>query len=319
MKRYLLSVVLGLLGAASPAISATETVAEIKEYVAEQLNRVTADSEVLELQVIGAESMQVSVGSQIGFTFGVKQDCFVTIIWIESGGDISIMQNYQQLTSRDAGKVFPISGKIQITPPLGKDSLYAICTKRKPEFASLVFTGGFSGIRAEDAESLIPNLIEDLTRTGDMIASAMIPLTIVGRESVTLSPLDIVTHFNRPARSGISRSSLAVSIKFDLNSAQLDHSAIDLLNNIGSAFVSSDLVESKFRINGHTDSSGPEAYNHILSERRADSVKDFLTSNFDIDPSRLATIGWGENMAKSDNSSEEGKAENRRVEFELLN
>jgi len=47
-------------------------------------------------------------------------------------------------------------------------------------------------------------------------------------------------------------------------------------------------------------------------------VKNYLTKYFNIEPQRLETVGWGENMAKSDNSTDDGRAENRRVEFELL-
>ncbi|MBD3667759.1 MAG: OmpA family protein [Kangiella sp.] len=67
-------------------------------------------------------------------------------------------------------------------------------------------------------------------------------------------------------------------------------------------------------IQGHTDSVGSSAYNQGLSERRANSVKDYLVSNFGIDASRLTAKGYGEEQPIADNSTEEGRALNRRAE-----
>jgi OOP family OmpA-OmpF porin len=66
-------------------------------------------------------------------------------------------------------------------------------------------------------------------------------------------------------------------------------------------------------IEGHTDSIGPAEYNMRLSERRAESVKDYLTDKLDIDASRLDTKGYGESRPVADNSTKEGRQKNRRV------
>ncbi len=71
--------------------------------------------------------------------------------------------------------------------------------------------------------------------------------------------------------------------------------------------------EDKIQIVGHTDSSGPEAYNQRLSERRAQSVADYLVQK-GIDASRLTVIGMGENSPIASNDTAEGRAQNRRVE-----
>ncbi len=69
-------------------------------------------------------------------------------------------------------------------------------------------------------------------------------------------------------------------------------------------------------ITGHTDSSGAEAYNQALSERRAQAVADYLIEN-GVAPERLTVIGMGESQPVADNSSKEGRAENRRVEIDF--
>lgn len=68
---------------------------------------------------------------------------------------------------------------------------------------------------------------------------------------------------------------------------------------------------------GHTDSTGPAAYNQKLSVRRADSVKDYLVSK-GVPADRIYTEGKGESDPIATNATREGRAENRRVEIELV-
>lgn len=66
-------------------------------------------------------------------------------------------------------------------------------------------------------------------------------------------------------------------------------------------------------IEGHTDDTGPEAYNQGLSERRAEAVRRMLVEDFNIDPARLSTVGYGESRPVASNDSREGRARNRRI------
>lgn len=66
-------------------------------------------------------------------------------------------------------------------------------------------------------------------------------------------------------------------------------------------------------IEGHTDSIGSPEYNQKLSERRAQSAKDYIVSQGG-DGSRISTIGFGETKPIADNKTEEGRAKNRRVD-----
>lgn len=68
---------------------------------------------------------------------------------------------------------------------------------------------------------------------------------------------------------------------------------------------------------GHTDSTGTDAYNQGLSERRAGSVAQYLTSQ-GINRQRLITIGLGESMPVADNSQASGRQANRRVEITMV-
>jgi outer membrane protein OmpA-like peptidoglycan-associated protein/predicted nucleic acid-binding Zn-ribbon protein len=70
---------------------------------------------------------------------------------------------------------------------------------------------------------------------------------------------------------------------------------------------------------GHTDALGEAAYNQYLSTRRAEVVRDFLVENFEIEETRLAIEGRGEEQPIASNATRDGRMANRRVEVLLLN
>jgi len=72
--------------------------------------------------------------------------------------------------------------------------------------------------------------------------------------------------------------------------------------------------ENSAVIEGHTDDVGTNEYNMKLSQRRADSVVDYLVRKHGIAPSRLTAVGYGETRPLADNASEEGKRQNRRID-----
>jgi OOP family OmpA-OmpF porin len=101
-------------------------------------------------------------------------------------------------------------------------------------------------------------------------------------------------------------------INFDYNKAVLKPESMGTLNMI--LQVLKDNPEIKFEVGGHTDSDGADDYNLKLSQQRADAVKDQLIK-MGVEASRLSAKGYGETKPISDNTTLEGKANNRRVEF----
>lgn len=71
-------------------------------------------------------------------------------------------------------------------------------------------------------------------------------------------------------------------------------------------------------IQGHTDSTGEESYNLRLGERRAESVRRYLSSSGGVALHRMAVISYGESAPVSDNSTSDGRAANRRVTLVVL-
>jgi outer membrane protein OmpA-like peptidoglycan-associated protein len=74
----------------------------------------------------------------------------------------------------------------------------------------------------------------------------------------------------------------------------------------------------RVEIQGHTDSVGSESYNLRLSRARANAVRQYLIQHFKIDPKRLIAKGYGESQPIAENTTREGRAKNRRIEFVLL-
>ncbi|MED3572619.1 OmpA family protein [Cytobacillus praedii] len=74
-------------------------------------------------------------------------------------------------------------------------------------------------------------------------------------------------------------------------------------------------ADTVIQINGHTDNTGDDQYNMMLSEKRAKSVEAYLRQSGKIDAIKISTSGYGESMPIASNDSEEGKAKNRRVEI----
>ena len=101
-------------------------------------------------------------------------------------------------------------------------------------------------------------------------------------------------------------------ILFDVNKATINGESMGTINEIVKLMKKH--PDLNFRIEGHTDSDGEESFNQKLSKDRAAAVKSMLTK-LGIASSRLESKGWGESKPVSENSTPEGKANNRRVEF----
>jgi OmpA-OmpF porin, OOP family len=101
-------------------------------------------------------------------------------------------------------------------------------------------------------------------------------------------------------------------INFDVDKAVIKPESMGTLNMI--VQVMKDNPTLKFEIDGHTDNTGTSQHNVTLSQQRAEAIRTQLIS-MGIDASRLTTKGFGDTMPVSDNSTLDGKANNRRVEF----
>lgn len=109
----------------------------------------------------------------------------------------------------------------------------------------------------------------------------------------------IVVEFSSAVLFGFDQSALSADAKANLDKL------VKVLNTY---------PDTNIEVQGHTDSKGTESYNQTLSVKRATSVSDYLAAN-QIRTERITTKGFGETMPEYDNETEEGRAQNRRVEF----
>jgi len=101
-------------------------------------------------------------------------------------------------------------------------------------------------------------------------------------------------------------------INFDVDKAIIRPESMGTLNMIVNVMKTN--PDLKFEVDGHTDNTGTAPHNLELSQQRANAVRTQLVT-MGIDAARLTTKGLGDTKPISDNSTQEGKANNRRVEF----
>ena len=105
-------------------------------------------------------------------------------------------------------------------------------------------------------------------------------------------------------------------VKFKFNSAELLKESDGILEAVRAVLATHPEI-TKVRVEGHTDNVGDAAYNKKLSGRRADSVMKWLTDH-KVDKARLVAAGFGMEEPVDVNTTEEGRANNRRVAFSIL-
>ena len=105
------------------------------------------------------------------------------------------------------------------------------------------------------------------------------------------------------------------NITFDTNQSSIRPAFTDTLQSV--ALVLNEFNKTTIQIEGHTDSTGSDSYNQLLSERRASSVRDFLL-NQGIEPRRTRATGYGERQPVASNETAAGREQNRRVELTLI-
>ena len=129
---------------------------------------------------------------------------------------------------------------------------------------------------------------------------------------------------NRPTRSlslgereevaqlAANKPKIDLEIRFDYNSADISNSSMPAVQELGKALSDASLKGSTFVVAGHTDAIGGEAFNQDLSERRADTIKKFLTDKYGLNGSDLVTVGYGKTQPKDPNAPMDPV--NRRVQ-----
>ena len=105
---------------------------------------------------------------------------------------------------------------------------------------------------------------------------------------------------------------ISLNVEFDTNKAIVKDKYYDEIKRV--ADFMKEFPDKTCEIGGHTDNIASAAYNQKLSEKRANSVRQYLIDKFGIDGSRLTAAGYGLTKPIASNDTEEGRQQNRRVE-----
>jgi len=104
-------------------------------------------------------------------------------------------------------------------------------------------------------------------------------------------------------------------VTFAVNSSNIEPGFRSTLDGLASTL--NEYEQTYIDVLGHTDSTGSDAFNQALSERRATSVAGYLSSR-GVNSARVGTRGFGESQPRATNVTEEGRSSNRRVEIRLV-
>ena len=114
------------------------------------------------------------------------------------------------------------------------------------------------------------------------------------------------------AEIAATKPNIDLEIRFDFNSASISSASMPSVKALGDALTDAKLKGSTFVVAGHTDGVGGDTFNQTLSERRADTIKQYLVANYHIDSGDLVTVGYGKTKLKDANDPTD--AINRRVQ-----
>jgi outer membrane protein OmpA-like peptidoglycan-associated protein len=185
------------------------------------------------------------------------------------------------------------------------------------------FSAGFTPM-AEDMFAAVVALEADRMDLEADVAALLIEVTELRKSTAALEPLKELENKVKKVQSMYTAGEAEVVVSdgrlvvhlykmsFASGSAQIQPEDFDTLTKVkrtlrvfpGNAAV----------IEGHTDSTGDSDFNFDLSQRRADAVRSYLLSNMSRDEGAISAVGYGPSRPVADNSSEEGRAMNRRID-----
>jgi outer membrane protein OmpA-like peptidoglycan-associated protein len=185
--------------------------------------------------------------------------------------------------------------------------------------ATLAMTAGlaFAGDNVSSAKILNALQPKPLTRgltlepPVDPTVKAKEDNFIAGLRNRTTRSLSTVER-DEIAEIASTKPNIDLDIQFDYNSDQISSTSMPAVRALGEALANSKLKGSTFVVAGHTDAIGGESFNQGLSERRADTIKRYLTEKYGIVGSELVTVGYGKSKPKDPNAPTDPV--NRRVQ-----
>lgn len=198
---------------------------------------------------------------------------------------------------------------------------------------NLDFFGINRSYRGVTGEQLYRSMSNIYSRVKDKAGIALAPSRNVSWQTVSSTEFiqgmtlqnngihasEMKTIFSKPTQSDVTAQGITskkVQIQFPSGSATLTEDAKGLIDS-RLANIAQEFASARLRVEGHTDNIGSDALNKSLSQRRAQSVASYLANKYGFDINRFTVVGFGEEQPIADNSTDFGRAQNRRVELEI--
>jgi NitT/TauT family transport system substrate-binding protein len=182
----------------------------------------------------------------------------------------------------------------------------------------------FTGVKGEDLYRRMTTVYKNLGYAEGKVPDwRQIAYSGAIRETSLTGPSDVAegqksfTTITEADKNKEAISTKRVTISFRTGEFQLDENSKFIIDrefgDISKAFSN-----ARIRVEGNTDNVGSRNSNVVLSTKRAQSVADYLIRTYNMPKNRVIVIGNGPDKPVSENNSEEGKAKNRRTDFELV-
>lgn len=112
----------------------------------------------------------------------------------------------------------------------------------------------------------------------------------------------------------VPQAAVTLNVLFASNSDVIPVSAHAEIDKLGTVLSWPQYSDYRIQLEGHTDNVGNARANQLLSEKRVQSIKDYLVQRFQIAPERIRAVGYGASKPIASNDTPEGRSQNRRVE-----
>lgn len=207
---------------------------------------------------------------------------------------------------KELPKIGQCLGRVTNTDGTGLTAVFSIADGSIPPFGTDPLTGKFT-------ESLNEGVYDFEVRAENYLPGSARCEVKAGEQF----EVNVILEKPKTATLVENKIILPEAIFFAFDSDKIDKRSFKILDQIVKILKENDEVYEQLKIDGHTDSVGSDAYNQDLSERRANSVRDYLIQK-GVNADKLVAHGFGESQPVATNVTDEGRSENRRVEFNLV-
>jgi hypothetical protein len=325
MKKIAALVALGLVAAIEASLAATPKAQETVQALA-PLAATSGTFLSAKLQL--GKEQAVSPGEPLETELRSTRPAYITFVVVDAHGVAEVSQpdlggagnllaagTTAFHPAEDAGKSFAAR------PPLGAAQLMVLATEKPvTKIGDRELRAGVDAVvlAADRAPAVLSDLRAELTSSAfGEFQLVSLPYTVrLTSEAKSYTAEQIVQYFAHTMRNADRPRLEGWGVNFALNSADILPESRAELEKWGRVLRDPLLKDERFVVGGHTDDLGTPEYNQALSLRRAQAVRDVLISTYGVDASRLEVRGYGESQPLVSRTDDEGRAMNRRVDFE---